>query len=77
MMPELPEDATDVLVYLFEGELSIEGAGTLKTGESMLVGNEPLELFAGETSDIVLFLTNSAGIFAVNGMYSGDISNRY
>jgi redox-sensitive bicupin YhaK (pirin superfamily) len=77
MMPELPEDATDVLVYLFEGELTIEGAGTLKTGESMLVGNEQLELFAGQTSDIVLFVTNSAGKFAVNGMYSGDISGRY
>jgi redox-sensitive bicupin YhaK (pirin superfamily) len=73
----MSDDVTDVLIYLFDGELTIAGAGKLKAGESMLVGNEQLELFAIQTSDVVLFATNSSAKFAVDGMYSGDISGRY
>jgi redox-sensitive bicupin YhaK (pirin superfamily) len=74
VLPEFPEAATDVLVYLFGGEITIEGSERLKPGESLLVRKEQLRLVAQETSDVILFVTNSDGEFAVNGMYSGDIN---
>jgi redox-sensitive bicupin YhaK (pirin superfamily) len=76
-LPEFPQTATDVLIYLFKGEITIEGSETLMPGESLLVGNEKFRLVANETSDVVLFVTNRAGTYTINGMYSGDINRRY
>jgi redox-sensitive bicupin YhaK (pirin superfamily) len=73
-LPEFPQESTDVLIYLFAGEISIEGSDKLRPGESLLVGNTQLRLIAHETSDVILFVTNSASTYTANGMYSGNIN---
>jgi redox-sensitive bicupin YhaK (pirin superfamily) len=73
ILPEAPVDNTAFLFYVFEGEITVSETMVLKTGESVLIESENPVFRAVETSDIVLFITQTNAVFFDQGMYSGNL----
>lgn len=73
ILPEAPAGNCAFLFYVFEGEINVNGAMSLSTGESVLLENESPSFRAAETSDIVLFITQTDAVHFDGGMYSGNL----
>lgn len=71
-LPELPDQHTACLFYVFKGSVQLNGSLTVNAGDSVLLENENPVFRALETSDIVLFLTKTDSIHFDDGMYSGN-----
>ena len=72
-LPEVPIEDTAWLFYVFSGELRVNENINLATGESLLIEKENSLFTAIETSDIVLFLTQTNAAHFDGGMYSGNL----
>jgi hypothetical protein len=73
LLPEAPAENCTFLFYVFDGEININETMVLNTGESMLIENENPTFRAVETSDIVLFITQTDAVHFDEGMYSGNL----
>ena len=72
ILPDAPVDHCAFLFYVFDGKVSINDT-ILATGESLLIENESPKFLAVDTSDIVLFITQTDAIHFDGGMYSGNL----
>jgi redox-sensitive bicupin YhaK (pirin superfamily) len=72
VLPTMPIVRASCLLYVFDGEVLVQGGITLTKGESMFIENEAITFTARQTSDMVLFVTDKNSRYATNGMYSGN-----
>ncbi len=72
ILPPLPVAGATCLLYVFGGAVRVNETISLITGESLLVEGEAIRLSALETSDLVLFVTDTRTPYSVDGMYSGN-----
>ena len=73
-LPTLPVRDVTCLVYLFDGQLTVNETNDVQKGESQIVENEEIRLKAIEDCDIVLFVTDRNATAFKEGMYSGNIN---
>jgi len=73
VLPINPPDNSAFLFYVFGGKININEMMVLTTGESTLIENENPIFRALETSDIILFITQTDTIHFDEGMYSGNL----
>lgn len=73
LLPETSTENTAFLFYVFNGEVQVNGDMILMTGESVLIEKENPLFNALETSDIVLFITQTDAAHFDGGMYSGNL----
>lgn len=73
LLPEMPIENIAFLFYMFNGEVQVNGDMLLTTGESVLIETENPIFNALETSDIVLFITQTNAVHFDGGMYSGNL----
>ncbi|WP_298741482.1 pirin family protein [uncultured Chitinophaga sp.] len=73
MLPDAPAENVAFLFYVFAGKLQVNGDTLLTTGESLLVEKESPLFHALDTSDIVLFITQTSAVHFDEGMYSGNL----
>jgi redox-sensitive bicupin YhaK (pirin superfamily) len=73
MLPDAPSGNCAYLFYVFDGKMNVDGITTLATGESALIESESPLFRAVETSDIVLFITQTDAGHFDGGMYSGNL----
>ena len=71
-LPEVPGENIAFLFYVFAGSIKVNENISLTTGESVLIEDELPEFHALETSDIVLFITQTNAAHFDGGMYSGN-----
>lgn len=72
---ELPNDNSyniASLFYLMKGEIQVNESTIITSGESVLIENESPVFKALETSDVVLFTTQTDAEYFEKGMYSGN-----
>ena len=72
ILPQAPVDNCAFLFYVFEGKVNLNDT-ILTTGESVLIENESPTFHAGDTTDIVLFITQTDAVHFDGGMYSGNL----
>lgn len=72
-LPDFPKEGLTGLLYVFQGGVLINNAINLIKGESVLFNNEPLEIKALETTELVLFVIDETAEYYDGGMYSGNI----
>lgn len=72
-LPEISIENTSFLFYVFRGEIQVNGNVQLSTGESALIENDNPTFIAIETTDIVLFITQTNAKHFDGGMYSGNL----
>jgi redox-sensitive bicupin YhaK (pirin superfamily) len=72
-LPEAPSENAAFLFYVFDGKINIGESLSLATGESALIEEESPVFGATETSDIVLFITQTDAVHFDGGMYSGNL----
>ncbi|MBW7674267.1 pirin family protein [Chryseobacterium chendengshani] len=76
-LPEAPSENCAFLFYVFSGNVSVNKTMSLITGESALVKNEKPVFRAVETTDIVLFITQTDAVHFDGGMYRGISTNNF
>jgi redox-sensitive bicupin YhaK (pirin superfamily) len=72
-LPEPPAQNCTFLFYVFDGKIKVDDTMALTTGESVLIENESPTFRAAETSDMVLFITQTNAVHFDGGMYSGNL----
>jgi quercetin 2,3-dioxygenase len=72
-LPEPLVENAAFLFYVFDGEISVKDNILLNTGESVLIEREKPIFCAIETSDILLFITQTNTVHFDGGMYSGNL----
>lgn len=70
-LPAVPLRGVTRLLYTFSGLVSV-GDTVLAEGESLILDDTPAEVSALETSDLVLFTTDTAAPVFKGGMFSGN-----
>lgn len=73
LLPEMSAENLAFLFYVFNGEIQVNADMVLKTGESVLIEKENPVFNALETTDIVLFITETDATHFDGGMYSGNL----
>lgn len=73
LLPEAPVENCTFLFYVFDGEIKIDETIGLTVGESALIEMENSIFRAVETSDIVLFITQTDAVHFDGGNYSGNL----
>lgn len=73
VLPDAPSENCAFLFYVFAGKVNVHEVMTLVTGESALVEDDNPVFRAVETSDIVLFITQTDAVHFDEGMYSGNL----
>lgn len=73
LLPQPPADNAVFLFYVFNGEVQVTHEILLTPGESVLIEKEDPIFTALETSDIVLFITQTDAVHFDGGMYSGNL----
>lgn len=73
ILPEAPAENCTFLFYVFDGEITANETTVLTTGESVLIEIESPKIRAAETSDIILFITQTDAVRFDGGMYSGNL----
>ena len=72
-LPLAPAASTDFLFYVFNGKIQLNNNMSLAAGESALIEEESPLFHALETSDIILFMTQTNANHFDEGMYSGNL----
>lgn len=75
LLPEIPAENIAFLFYVFNGEIQVNENMLLNTGESVLIETENPLFNALETTDIVLFITQTNAAHFDGGMYSGNLQS--
>lgn len=73
LLPEVPFENVAFLLYVFSGEIEVNGNMLLTTGESVLIEEEYPVFTALQTSDVVLLITQTDALHFDGGMYSGNL----
>jgi redox-sensitive bicupin YhaK (pirin superfamily) len=73
LLPEIPAENIAFLFYVFNGEIQVNENMLLNTGESVLIETENPQFNALETTDILLFITQTNAAHFDGGMYSGNL----
>jgi quercetin 2,3-dioxygenase len=73
VLPEAPSENSAFLFYVFDGKINVNETMALAAGESALIERESPLFYAVETSDIVLFITQTNSVHFDGGMYSGNL----
>jgi quercetin 2,3-dioxygenase len=73
LLPEEHAENIAFLFYVFNGEIQVNGDMLLTTGESVLIEKDNPLFNALETTDIVLFITQTDAVHFDGGMYSGNL----
>jgi redox-sensitive bicupin YhaK (pirin superfamily) len=73
VLPEAPSENCAFLFYVFDGKINVNETMSLAAGESALVEMESPIFRAVETSDVVLFITQTDAVHFDGGMYSGNL----
>lgn len=73
VLPRAPSESCVFLFYVFKGKINVNETIALATGESLLIENEKPTFRAVETSDVVLFITQTSAAHFDGGMYSGNL----
>lgn len=75
LLPEIPIEHAAFLFYVFNGKVQVININetVVTTGESLLIENDKPAFSAHETSDIVLFITQTDAVHFDGGMYSGNL----
>lgn len=71
-LPEPPKDGLTGLLYVFQGEITLNNDMNLLKGESVILRNEQIDINALETSELVLFMTDENAEYYDVGMFSGN-----
>ena len=71
-LPQIHNDFSTCLFYVFEGKVKINDDIVLSKGESIIIKDEEIKVKALQTSDIVLFETDGDSKYYDGGMYSGN-----
>lgn len=71
-LPDSPNKDIVFLLYVFMGKISTADSEILSAGDSMLIENERPFFLALETSDLVVFITQTTAGYFDGGMYSGN-----
>jgi redox-sensitive bicupin YhaK (pirin superfamily) len=72
-LPMAPAESCAFLFYVFNGKINVNDTMNLAIGESVLIENESPIFRAFETTDIVLFITQTNSTRFDGGMYSGNL----
>jgi redox-sensitive bicupin YhaK (pirin superfamily) len=72
-LPEAPTGNCTFLFYVFDGKINVDGTMVLLEGESTLIEDESPTFRAVETSNIMLFVTQTDAVHFDGGMYSGNL----
>jgi redox-sensitive bicupin YhaK (pirin superfamily) len=72
-LPDTPNKDTALLFYVFNGAMQVDENLILNTGESVLIETGDPLFTALESSDIVLFITQTTAAHFDGGMYSGNL----
>ncbi|MFA7650761.1 MAG: pirin family protein [Flavobacteriaceae bacterium] len=71
-LPDFDKEKMTGLLYVFQGEISVNTYLNLTKGESIVFRNEDLKIQATENSELVLFIMNENSTYFGGGMYSGN-----
>ena len=71
-LPEPPAKNVAFLFYVFAGNIQVGDGTALQPGDSIIIEQENPSFRALETSDIVLFITQTTAVHFDGGMYSGN-----
>ncbi len=71
-LPPMPVAGASCLLYVFAGEVTVDGKLTLTEGESVFAEGEAMQIEASGQSDLVLFATDAEAMFFTREMYSGN-----
>ena len=74
ILPELQNNDSTLLFYVFDGEVLVDENIRLSKGESIIIKNEKIKFKALQTTDLVLFVTDENSKYFEDGMYSGNKS---
>lgn len=75
VLPELPQSNLTALLYVFNGEVKVNGDINLVKREGLIIKNEHITIESGEeAAELVLLVTDEAAGIYKNGMYSGNKS---
>ncbi|VXC05202.1 Pimeloyl-CoA dehydrogenase [Flavobacterium sp. 9AF] len=72
-LPESPAENAAFLLYVFNGEVTVDSKIVLNSGESALIEEDQPTFLAERTSDIVVFITQTDAMHFDGGMYSGNL----
>lgn len=73
VVPQAPSESCAFLFYVFDGKVNVNETMALAGGESVLIEMEDPSFRAVETSDVVLFITQTSAAHFDGGMYSGNL----
>ncbi len=76
VLPELQNNVSTLLFYVFDGEVLVNENTVLSKGESIIIKDEKIKFKASQTTDIVLFVTDENSTYYKDGMYSGNKSKK-
>jgi hypothetical protein len=71
-LPTMPKEDLTFFLYVFKGEIIVNGNIALKTKNGILIQNESIEIDAISDSKLVLFVTDENAEIFKGGMYSGN-----
>lgn len=72
-LPEEPLAGLHYLLYLFQGEITINDI-QLSKGESLFTKDENISISTKDRAELILFVTNTKAPYYDGGMYSGNKS---
>ena len=73
VLPELPKIDLTALLYVFNGQVKVNGNISLTKREGLIIKNEPITIESGEgEAELVLFVTDENAEIYKGGMYSGN-----
>tara|TARA_R110002073_G_scaffold275777_1_gene439540 strand:+ start:131 stop:721 length:591 start_codon:yes stop_codon:yes gene_type:complete len=71
-LPKSIDDGLVALLYVFNGEITINNEVILGKKDSIVIENEKVIISANELSDLVLFVTDKNKPYFDGGMFSGN-----
>jgi len=72
VLPELQNNVSTLLFYVFDGKVLVNENTVLSKGESIIIKDGKIKFKASQTTDIVLFVTDENSTYYEDGMYSGN-----
>jgi redox-sensitive bicupin YhaK (pirin superfamily) len=72
VLPELPKNNLTYLLYVFNGNVKVNGNINLEKKESLVIKEEVITIDADKESELVLFVTDEESDIFYGGMYSGN-----
>lgn len=75
-LPPLPAAGLTVLLYVYQGQISVNETTALVKKEALVVKGEAIAIRSNQGAELVLFLTDENAPIYKGGMYSGNKNER-